>query len=73
MGREVLANIFAQEPQLDNFTVIALGRSDDGESTGESYMSIGEYPQELMGAFANTSSIKTVTPTDFSVLVHSTR
>ena len=68
-AREVLQNVFSQHPDLDNFTVIALGRSDDGESTGDSYLSIGEYPDELKDLFANATSIDTVTPGDFNVVI----
>lgn len=69
MGRTVLANMFNQHAELGNFTVIRLGRSDDGEGPGVSYLDVGEYPEDLKGQFENTSAIETVTPNDFSLLV----
>ncbi|KZV62259.1 acid protease [Peniophora sp. CONT] len=69
MGRTVLANIFDQNADLGNFTVIRLGRSDDGEGPGESYLDVGEYPEDLKDHFANTSSIETIRSTDFSIFV----
>lgn len=69
MGRTVLENVFDKRTDLGNFTVVRLGRSDDGEGPGDSYLDIGEYPEDLEARFANTSSIKTIVPSDFSVLV----
>ncbi|VDB92470.1 unnamed protein product [Peniophora sp. CBMAI 1063] len=43
MGGSVLSNIFAQQPELGNFTTIYLGRTRDGEATGEGIFTVGEY------------------------------
>ncbi|VDC00074.1 unnamed protein product [Peniophora sp. CBMAI 1063] len=67
LGRNILANIFNQHPNLGNFTTIVLGRSDDGESAGESYFAIGEYPERLKDSFSNTAYIDTIIPTDFDL------
>ncbi|VDC07262.1 unnamed protein product [Peniophora sp. CBMAI 1063] len=68
VGRSVLANVFDQHPTLDNFTVVYLGRSDDGEGSGSGYISVGEYyPEELEDYFDSIEAIKTFTPTDWTV------
>ncbi|VDC00076.1 unnamed protein product [Peniophora sp. CBMAI 1063] len=70
MGRNFLQNIFADSPDLGNFTVVALGRSDDGESAGEGYLAIGEYPEQLKDSFAKADYVDVVEETGlFTVYV----
>ncbi|KZV62257.1 acid protease [Peniophora sp. CONT] len=71
LGRNALANIFHQDARLGNFTVVLLGRTDDGEGTGEGYLGIGEYPDGFEDFFTNIKPIDTFTPTDWSVPVDS--
>ncbi|VDB90967.1 unnamed protein product [Peniophora sp. CBMAI 1063] len=71
MGRNVIGNIFAQNPDLGNFTVMIFGRTDDGEGAGEGYLGIGEYPEELKDSFSKVNYVDTVRskPSSFVVYV----
>ncbi|VDC07265.1 unnamed protein product [Peniophora sp. CBMAI 1063] len=62
IGRNVIANVFEQNAGLGNFTVVSLGRTDDGEGTGEGSLAIGEYPEGLENQFAQTSAVDAFTP-----------
>lgn len=69
IGRNVLGNVFNQDANLDNFTVVFLGRTDDGEGTGEGYVEVGGYPEGTEEYFGNVSSIDTYTSTNWNVPV----
>ncbi|VDC00079.1 unnamed protein product [Peniophora sp. CBMAI 1063] len=70
-GRTFLGNIFAASPDLGNFTVVILGRSDDGERAGEGYFAIGEYPDGLKESFSKVNYVDSTGTTGghFSVVV----
>ncbi|KZV74770.1 acid protease [Peniophora sp. CONT] len=67
LSRGVLGNVFAQHPELDNFTTVYLGRTGDGEGTDEGIFTIGEYVDGAEDLMKDIKSIDVFKPTSWAV------
>ncbi|VDC02008.1 unnamed protein product [Peniophora sp. CBMAI 1063] len=67
LSRSVLGNVFLQNPELDNFTSVYLGRTGDGEATDEGIFTIGEYVDGAENYMKDIKPVNVFKPTSWAV------
>ncbi|KZV74787.1 acid protease [Peniophora sp. CONT] len=67
LSRTAINNVFMQNPELNNFTTVYLGRTGDGEATDEGIFTIGEYINGTEEDLRGVDSIDVFKPTSWGV------